>query len=675
MRFVYSRRNWTTRERGEENCYLVTNGLGGFSSATMIGSNTRSDHSFLMACMKAPNHRYNMIHRLEEVIEYQGESIHLSSQKYVNKSKNEEGHRYLDGFCFEDYPRWIYRVDGIRIIKEIAMKQGENLAAVRYQIYNDSKEDILFKMTPHLQFTLKGRQIDVTQPFTMSAESPMNDCKGQAVQSGNIVSGALKVCFATNGEIICFPGKYITGLYYAYDDRDGRNPVGNAYINHHIEKNVAPGEHSLLEIIYGMEEIHQSADEIFHDAVNYRRKLANDCNMKSDIAKVLAKSAGQFVTKRESTGGKTILAGYPFFEDWGRDTMIAVAGCCIASGQFKAAKSIFRTFTAYCREGLMPNLFPEGGNEPMYNSADASLLFIHSIYLYYKKTGDLAFVEEMWPAMSQIIRWYIEGTAYGIHMDEDGLIMAGKELDQVTWMDVRIGGILPTPRHGKPVEINVYWYQALCIMDTFMSILVKEKGLETPKIKNRKINYSELSLKVQKSFREKFWNEENGCLKDVLSGTAAEDQIRCNQIWAVSMPFSILTEEQEKQIVRVVSEKLYTPYGLRTLAKEDPEFHAVYGGPQVERDLAYHQGTIWVFPLGAFYLAYLKVNQYSCEALDTVKKQLEILEGSLWEGCIGQLPEIYDGESPVFSRGCFAQAWSVGEILRVYEALEEYGKD
>lgn len=672
MRFVYSSRDWITRERGEENGYLVTNGLGGFSSATMIGSNTRSDHSFFMACMKAPNHRYNVIHRLEEIVEYQGKEIHLSSQKYIDKSKDEEGHRYLDGFCFEDYPRWIYCVDGIRIIKEIVMKQGENLAAVRYQIYNDSRKDMLFKVIPHLQFVPKGRQMDATQLFTASVEDLMNDSKGQTVQAGNIVSGALKVCFATNGRTICFPGKYVNGLYYAYDDRDGRNPVGNAYTNHQIEKKIAAGEHSLLEIIYGMEEIHQSADEIFRDAVNYRRKLADDCNMRSDAAKVLAKSAGQFVAKRESTGGETILAGYPFFEDWGRDTMIAVAGCCIASGQLKTAKSIFRTFAAYCKEGLMPNLFPEGGNEPMYNSADASLLFIHSIYLYYKKTGDLKFVEEMWPTMSRIIQLYIKGTAYGIRMDEDGLIMAGKELDQVTWMDVRIGDILPTPRHGKPVEINAYWYQSLCIMNTFMNTFANEKGCGISEINDGGIDYKGLSLKVQKSFREKFWSEENGCLKDVLSGTAAENQIRCNQIWAVSMPFSILTEEQEKRIVNVVSEKLYTPYGLRTLTKEDPEFHAVYEGPQTERDLAYHQGTIWVFPLGAFYLAYLKVNHYSSHALETVKKQLEVLEGSLWEGCIGQLPEIYDGENPVFSRGCFAQAWSVGEILRVYEVLEQY---
>ena len=255
-------------------------------------------------------------------------------------------------------------------------------------------------------------------------------------------------------------------------------------------------------------------------------------------------------------------------------------------------------------------------------------------------------------------------------MDEDGLIMAGRDYDQVTWMDVRVGEILPTPRHGKPVEINAYWYNALRIMQELSALIDvrREKPWGKDLFEDGR-DYGQLADQVKESFNAKFWNEAAGCLKDVISGTKADLQIRCNQIWAVSLPFSILPPEREKMVVDVVFRKLYTPVGLRTLDPADEEFHPRYGGPQLERDLAYHQGTVWVFPLGGYYLAYLKIHGYSKEAKEQVRRQLSGIAAALREGCIGQLPEIYDGENPTSSRGCFAQAWSVGEILRVYEAI------
>lgn len=290
---------------------------------------------------------------------------------------------------------------------------------------------------------------------------------------------------------------------------------------------------------------------------------------------------------------------------------------------------------------------------------DAALLFINCVYLYYQAAGDRAFVQEMYPVMERIIKAYREGTDYGIHMDEDGLIQSGEGLWQVTWMDVRVGDILPTPRHGKPVEINAYWYNALCIMD------------ELAETADKKVVYTQLKEKVKASFVDKFWMDDKKCLKDLVSGTKADAQIRCNQIWAVSLTFTMLDPEKEQQVVETVFEKLYTPYGIRTLEQEDQEVHGLYQGKMEDRDMAYHQGTVWTFPLGAYYLAYLKVNQYSPEAKKIVREQLEVMEAAMREGCIGQLPEIYDGENPTRSKGCFAQAWSVGEILRVYEALEK----
>ncbi|MDE6675520.1 MAG: glycogen debranching protein, partial [Acetatifactor sp.] len=358
-------------------------------------------------------------------------------------------------------------------------------------------------------------------------------------------------------------------------------------------------------------------------------------------------------------GHKTILAGFPFFEDWGRDTMIALTGCCLSTGQYDTAKSILQTFMVYCRRGLMPNLFPEGTEEAAYNTVDAALLFILAVYEYHRRTGDDAFVAQAYPVMQDIIRWYVRGTDYGIYMDQDGLIMAGQGYDQVTWMDVRVEDILPTPRHGKPVEINAYWYNALKIMEE----LAGER-------ESADIDYGAMADKVLAAFEKTFWNEEKGCLRDVISGTSADDQVRCNQIWAVSLPFSLLPREKEIKVVETVFCKLYTPVGLRTLAPEDDQFHPFYGGAQLDRDLAYHQGTVWTFPLGGYYLAYLKVHDYSPQAKAYVEQQLAGIETALREGCVGQLPEIYDGDNPVSSKGCFAQAWSVGEILRVYEALK-----
>lgn len=660
MKYIYGPQNWGTRERGQENCYLLTNGLGGFSSACITGSNTRNDHALLMACVQAPNHRYNMIHGLKEQLLWEcleegaGKSVYLSSQEYVDTARSEDGYTRLSSFCFEDFPNWTYHVDGVEITKQIAMKQGENLVAVRYTIDNPGARRVSLLVTPLLQFTPKGEQPDRQQVFTIK--------KGHRIS--HIASNGQTVFFQTNGQIVCFPQIFIEGFYYSYDACDGRMCEGNVCANHQIAKDVSGHSEAALEIIYNMGEIHTTADQVFQEAEVYRRELVKVAGLRQETAKMLVKSANQFVAKRESTGGKTILAGFPFFEDWGRDTMIAMAGCCITTKQYATAKSILRTFAAYCKDGLMPNLFPEGQCQPQYNTADAALLYINAVYLYVKKTNDIPFFQEVWPVMQEIICSYKNGTDYGIHMDTDGLLFAGEKLDQVTWMDVRIGEILPTPRHGKPVEINAYWYNALCIMEEFVRLL-QRGDIHTES------DYGAMARLAKQSFQEKFWSGKNNCLKDVLSGTDADEQIRCNQIWAVSLPFTMLDEAKERQVVDTVCEKLYTPYGLRTLDPADAQFHDKYGGSQMERDLAYHQGTVWVFPLGAYYLAYLKTRNYANDARQKVERQLEVLESAMGEGCIGQLPEIYDGRRPSFSRGCFAQAWSVGEILRVYEALED----
>lgn len=737
MRFTYGKIDWSDGDRGQENCYLLTNGLGGFSSQSMTGSNARNDQALLMACLCAPVDRYHMVTRLEEEVEWlpggslgrTGESgdgsaayetgaheadgaadveerISLSAQQYVDYTKNRNGQKFLQSFVLEDFPVWMYQVGGLQIRKTVVMKHGENTVGVQYRISNCARRDAKLILTPLLQFVQKGSLMPERKVFEISIRT--NRATEENVLSpkcsGTISSEGFCLHFLADGEVEMFDPVYVEDLYYAHDSRDGRPAIGRAVSNHRIVVLIPAGEEKICDVVYSVEQDFEASAEPQQDpAENAAAEgkgaavkstaageggytveamlraerarltaLVQEAGLLDETAKQLVKAADQFVVERESTGGKSIIAGYPFFGDWGRDTMIAMVGCCISAKRYEDAKNIFRTFIKYCRKGIMPNMFPEGDNPPMYNTADASLLFLSAVYEYYQSSGDLDFVRECWETMKDIIFWYRQGTDFHIRMDEDGLIAAGGGLEQVTWMDVRFQDILPTPRHGKPVEINAYWYNDLCVMAQFAELFGEDAA-----------PYKELAERVKMSFCEKFWNEQEGCLKDVLSAEEpelpkaeqerrkrAENQIRCNQIWAVSQRFTMLSKEQEKAVVNRVFEELYTPRGLRSLAPGDREFQRQYMGAWKHRDLSYHQGTVWGFPLGGYFLAYLKVNRYSDAAKETVREQLAGIEGALREGCIGQLAEVYDGENPVVSEGCFAQAWSTAELLRVYEALE-----
>jgi len=437
-------------------------------------------------------------------------------------------------------------------------------------------------------------------------------------------------------------------------------------LNHEIELEVSRNQ-GRLTCVFGMQPFAYSEtyfEEQLQKYKKYADNLMNTSKVTSELGRQLSVSADAYVSERESTGGKTILAGFPFFEDWGRDTMIALPGITMVTGRFGECKSILRTFAKYVHKGLLPNLFPEGDCNPMYNSVDAPLLFINTAYEYIKFSGDEDFIEEIFPVLEPIVENYKNGTEFHIKMDSDGLIQAGENLEQLTWMDVRVGDHLPTPRHGKPVEINAYWYSGLKVMEEFAVKLGKEAQAKT---------YADLANKVKEAFLTKFWNEKEHCLKDVLSGNEEENQIRCNQIWVLTQPFTMLPSEWEKQVIEKVREELYTTIGLRTLSPKDPAFHEIYIGPMQQRDRAYHQGTTWAFPLGAYYRACLRFIREQEFAEKEEWKQhvtdgINALHDWLKEGCVAQIAEIYDGGIPTISRGCYAQAWSVGELLRaVYE--------
>lgn len=643
MRFIYGKQDFADGVRGQGNCFLLTNGLGGFSSQNLIGGASRNDHAVLMACLRAPNVRWSIVHRLEERLTLGGEEIFLSSQEFAEGSA-EDGWKSLSLVEVDGLPRWVWQCGGVQVEKQLAMGWEQNTVALRYTLTNAADTACTLTVKPWMQFIPKGKKLPEDQTFRLEGDT--------------VHSAGLALHIHTNGELTPTGLEYQT-LYYRYDACDGRPETGRAAANHQITRAAQPGQKEVLEIVFSLEQNPPAASDVLADAEARWQTWQGQGGFHSPAARQLAASSAAFLARRESTGGKTILAGYPFFEDWGRDTMIALPGCALSTGRFEEAKSILNTFLQYEQDGLMPNLFPEGKSAPMYNTVDAALLWINDVWLYAQYTGDYAWVRQAWPVMERIAAAYRRGTRFGIHMDSDGLIAAGQGLDQVTWMDVRIDKILPTPRHGKPVEVNAYWYNALRILEQ-LAPYAKQDGRA----------YGALADTVRRSFREKFWMKEKGYLRDVISGTKQDEQIRCNQIWALSLSFTMLDPAQEARVLGTVWQHLYTPVGLRTLSPRDPAFHPTYGGPQKERDLAYHQGTVWPFPLGAFYLAYLKVNGYSETAKAQVQDWLLALEPALREGCAGQLPEIYDGETPTASRGCFAQAWSVGELLRVYEALE-----
>ena len=652
MEFIYGKQDWKSLKRGEENCYLMANELGGFSSLSMIGSCSRSDHSVLTACLQPPNQRIRMIHRIEEKLNLNQKEYYISSQKKVTAKETERGYLYLDSFQMEIYPVWRYLIEGVYIKKTMILDPKEHRIGLRYEIQNHSKKQARLEPTPKLQFVKKAETMKVGQRFE--------------IEGNKISSQGLELFCFTNGSIHPVPLSYEEGLYYRQEIKAGNMRLGSCAVNHRIHCTVPPKEKEILEIVYSTDPGEVSFETIKIRREEWAKERLKEAEFSHPLVRQLVLSADQFIAQRESTKGKTILAGYPHFEDWGRDTMIALPGCCLACGRYETAEQILDTFLQHCRRGIMPNLFPEGGREPMYNTADASLLFILAVYRLWLKTGKSDFVKKAFPIMEQIVSCYARGTDFHIKMDKDGLLHTGEGREQLTWMDICREGILPTPRQKKPVEINAYWYNALKIMEQW------DKDYGKQLVSGKKIDYKSLADKVRKSFGEKYWNEKKQCLRDVLSRDPEGDRIRCNQIWAVSLPFSLLSKEQEKMVVQTVFQKLYTVYGLRTLEEEDEKFHGFYGGDLFDRDMAYHQGSIWMFPLGAFYEAWLKVNDYSKEAISFVEEGMKAIEPCLRHGCIGQLPELFDGKNPVIQKGCYAQAWSVGEILRIYDLLREY---
>ena len=485
--------------------------------------------------------------------------------------------------------------------------------------------------------------------------------------------------FTSEGAVKESKDKIDEGLALQTEIDTGMSYIDNNYTPYEVVVTLQPYEKKKISVVCTIEKEYTTDAFAIIDANRQRiQGLVEKAGYEDDFVNDLVRAADNFIVDRASTGYKTVLAGLPWFTDWGRDTMIALQGLTLVTKRFEDTKGILKTFAQYVNNGLVPNMFPDEGLDPLYNTVDASMWYFYSVDKYLEYTGDYDFVrDEIYPKLEEIIEAYKKGTDFKIHMDKDYLIHAGGDYDQVTWMDVRVGKWVVTPRHGKAVEINALWYNALKVMEKLAEKFGKDGT-----------GYAALAEKVKVSFNKRFWNEKKSCLYDVVdeyvnpllakpslnpfnqTETAIyikdNDQVRPNQIWAVSLPYTMLPDDKAKKVVETVWEQLYGTYGLRSLSPEDEAYHGKYFGKLHDRDAAYHQGTVWAFPMGGFITAFVKVNNYSKESIEMAKKLMAPVADHLMDGCIGSIAEIFDGDDPHVSRGCYAQAWSVGEMLRAY---------
>ena len=642
--------------------WALTNGIGGYAGGSITGAINRTHQGYLIASLHAPVMRYVCFSKTNEKIICEDTVYDLSSDQFKGQQYT-DGIRYLRNFTYDGTVCFTYHAGDIIIKKQIALAQGKNLSAVAYTIENKGS-DAMLSITPFMNFrghsessTIDSLQFLVTESesgFNLTPAKQSDYCIRIAFSDGKLSARQEK--FINNLEAQTEVDNEVSGLDCAFCPYDVKLDIpAGSVIHFSILCDIVPIEEDRT-----VDELRcdsESAFDIVRSQLQYTSKLISKSGFTDDFAQKLTVAANQFIAYRESTGYDTILAGLPWFTDWGRDTMISYTGLTLCTGRFDKAHDILLTFAKYCRNGLIPNMFPDNGQKPLYNTVDASLWYFYAVYKYlqYVDTQDAYdFIKnEIYPSLKKIIAAYKKGTDFSIYMDTDSLINAGSGLDQVTWMDVRVGDWVATPRHGKPVEINALWYNALCTMD-----MLQEKFGENDE------SYRKLADRVKDSFNKRFWNEKRGCLYDVVDED--DDTIRPNQIYAVSLPFTMLDNAREKAIVNVVMDKLYIGCGLRSLDPAHKDYHPIYIGSLSKRDHAYHQGTAWGFLLGAFIDAYVKVNGSTKTTAIKAAKLIEPVKAHLLENCVGSICEIFDGDAPHKGRGCYAQAWSVGEVLRSY---------
>ncbi len=637
--------------------WLETNGLGGFASSTIIGLNTRRYHGLLVAATKPPLGRVVMLSKLEETLFIESQPFDLSANRYPGVV-HPQGFRYLKQFRLDPFPVFTYEIEGVEIEKTVFMIHGENSTVVHYELKKNNHPEQITNLRLELRPLIAFRDYHSTTRENGAINREMEQRRGLATFTP--YQGLPSVHLAHNAVEL-----RKTGDWYRNFEYDAERERGLDFSEDLFNPCVLRFGLRLrcqASVIASMEQHDVAKVAEYRQAEIARRR---NVAVSSPVASVmdqdvfgqdLANAADQYIVSRGDE--KTVIAGYHWFSDWGRDTMIALPGLTLPTGRHDLARSILRTFAQHVDQGMLPNRFPDAGETPEYNTVDATLWFFEAARAYLAYTGDLDFVRnELYPVFADIISWHVRGTRYGIKVDSSGLLSSGEAGVQLTWMDAKVGDWVVTPRRGKPVEIQALWYNALCIMENLARELADAAGQK---------RYRNMAAIVSWSFNRLFWNENVGCLYDVTNGAPPDPSIRPNQIFAVSLTHSMLSPERAKSVVKKVQEHLLTPYGLRSLAPSDPQYRGRYTGNPVERDGAYHQGTVWPWLLGPFLTAYVKVNGGSEVARRQASEWLEPLREHLTDAGLGHISEIFDGDAPQSPRGCIAQAWSVAEILRAY---------
>ncbi|HMN90521.1 MAG TPA: amylo-alpha-1,6-glucosidase [Saprospiraceae bacterium] len=631
--------------------WLITNGLGGYASSTIIGANTRRYHGLLVAAFHPPTDRRVLVSKIEETLYLKDKPHAISTNRYPGVI-HPQGYPFLQNFERKPLPKAVFIInDQVQICKTVFMPYGKNATVVEYE--NIGNEE----------FTLAINPLFVHRDYhSLFAESERFDFFTEQ-REGNLLRvyayyGAppLFVHFST-GSFQLQP-TWFRNLEYEAEQARGLDFHEDAKSIGHISATLAAGEKCFLIFTLDPAVLQYAPETLKADEIKRLQALKPD--VEDTFLCDLTVAGDQFLVHRQSTNSTTLIAGYHWFTDWGRDTMIAMRGLTIATGKQAESKAILKTFLQYIDGGMLPNRFPDQGETPEYNTLDATLWLFVVLYEYYEKFQDAAFISEIFSNLTEILAAHVNGTRYNIHVTPKGLLFGGEGLAQLTWMDAKVGDHVVTPRQGCPVEINALWYNTLEIYNFFATILHQPNQ-----------TYTALAQKVKSAFRELFINDQ-GYLNDVvIPGLYVDASIRPNQIYAISLPFPLLTKKEAQGVLKIVTEKLYTDYGLRSLDAENVAFKGFYGGDQWQRDTAYHQGTVWAFLWGEYALAYLKTHNYSAKAKKEIAAKMQVLRQHFYaDNCLHGISEIFDGTKPQEGKGCVQQAWSVGMILKVLIELQ-----
>lgn len=633
--------------------WLVTNGIGGYASGTLGGILTRRYHGLLVAALETPLGRTLLVTKLDETVSYDEQSYSLFANRWSGDVVEPQGFVRLEQFRLEGTtPVWTFAFCDALLEKRIWMQQGENTTYTRYDFVRG---------TLPVQLSLKA--LVNYRDYHSSTHAGDWHMNIEAVTNGicvNAFDSATPFYLFSKEAKATLQHDWYRNFELSVEAYRGLDKLDDHLYGGEFNATLQPGK-SLMIVASTQATPALEGKAAYDERQAYEARIVMQSGLaeESDYLKQLVLAADQFIVKRalaDDPNGRSIIAGYPWFGDWGRDTMISLPGLTLATGRFDDAAKILRTFARFVDQGMLPNRFPDAGETPEYNTADATLWYIEAIRAYVEATHDEDLLRDLFPVLEDIIAWHERGTRYQIHVDPaDGLLYVGEAGVQLTWMDAKVGDYVVTPRIGKPVEINALWYNALSTMTTFAKQLRKSAK-----------HYSELAEKVKTNFK-RFWNEEAGYLYDVMDGPNGNDaSLRPNQLLAVSLTHSPLSSKQQRAVVDICARKLLTSNGLRSLDKDNPAYIGHYGGDAYKRDTAYHQGTVWSWLLGPFVSAHFRVYNDA----ELARTFLHPLEHHLQDAGLGSISEIFDGDAPFTARGCFAQAWGVGEILRVHRELQ-----